>query len=198
MVEIDEKALNSIKKLIPELPAIKIKRFVQQYGIAESDAYVLSMELQLSKIFEEVAKGIDAKLAAIYLTKDLMGVIHYKGWELKDVKVDAKKLIPLLKLLKDGKITEKVLKEATIVYVNEGKDPAGFVVKSNLMKDISASELPAIVEKFLKENPKAVEDYRKGEPKALNFIVGKIMALTKGKAEPREIQKLVSGKIKGK
>ena len=100
----------------------------------------------------------------------------------------------LLNLVVEGKVSEKNAKLAAIKYANEKILPLDFLKKNGLLIDVKQADLQAIVEKVLKENQKAFLEFKAGNKKSLNFLVGIAMRETKGKADARQIQKMIEEK----
>ncbi|MBN1941632.1 MAG: Asp-tRNA(Asn)/Glu-tRNA(Gln) amidotransferase subunit GatB [Candidatus Diapherotrites archaeon] len=190
--EISENELEKIREELPELHTDKAKRLVQEFGITEYDAKVISSDKFLSELFEEFAKNVSPKTAT-FAVSGISSIAHYENKEVEEIadKIKVPELTALSRLLESGKINEKIFKEAAIAHVTLGKNPVEFVKKNNLFKDLDESNLKASVEKVVAANKSAFDDYKSGNEKALNFIVGLVMRETKGKADARAVKKLL-------
>jgi aspartyl-tRNA(Asn)/glutamyl-tRNA(Gln) amidotransferase subunit B len=195
VVKIDDKYINKIKKQLPEKPEEKIEKYVK-LGVTKEDAVVLSSERLLAELFDKVSKEIDPKLAAKWLRRELLRVMHYNKNELEDLKIDAKHMIELLKLVEAKTITETTAQKILEKLIEEPFSPKEFVEKEKLGAISGEEELKKLCEEAVKENPAAVEDFKKGEEKALNFVVGKVMQKTRGKADPAVVNKIIREIIK--
>jgi aspartyl-tRNA(Asn)/glutamyl-tRNA(Gln) amidotransferase subunit B len=114
---------------------------------------------------------------------------------LSEVKVSAKDLFELVKLISDGKVSDKNVKNAMINYISGDKTaPQKYLEKNNLLisTSINAEE---IISKIIASNQKAVEDYRAGNEKSLNFLAGLVMRETKGTMDPKKVQEMLKKKI---
>jgi len=189
--ELGRKYLEGIKSGLPELHDAKAKRFMEQYGLEEYSARVIAANHLLGEMFEEVAKQVDASLSAKFLSRELLGILNYNRISFDDANVEAAEIAQLLKMVANNEVSEKNAKEALIKYVLEKVSPSEYIESQGLKKDIDEQGLTEAVEKVLGENAKAVTDLKAGEKKALHFLVGKVMQLTKGKAEAREVQKMI-------
>lgn len=194
--EVTGEMLKAAKKAIPERPKERAKRFVEEYNLTPYDAKVLCSDLHLSNLFEQAANATTPKLAATFLTRELLAILNRDNLTVKESGIEKEKVIALLKLLADGNVTEKNAKMAMVKYVTEKQDPVEWIDKNGLTKDMGSDLICAAVEKVLNANPQGVKDLKKGEKKALNFLLGLIMRETKGKAEPREVQKIIEKRIK--
>ncbi len=190
--------LAQLKKQLPELPEQKAKRFEKEFRIQATDARVLCGNIILAKLFEETAQKTKPELAARFLSRELLAIINYNNLDLASLGLEAEAIAGLLKLVAEGKVSEKNAKEAMIKYANEKILPIDYLQKNNLLIDINQGELEKIVEKVLFENSKAFDELKTGNAKSLNFLVGLVMRQTKGKAEPRTVQKLIEEKAKKK
>jgi aspartyl-tRNA(Asn)/glutamyl-tRNA(Gln) amidotransferase subunit B len=196
--ELGEKYLDSIKKSLPELHDAKAKRFVQQYSLDEYTAGVLSRNSALGSIFEEAVKSVDVGLAAKFLTRELLGILNYNNLSFEATEIKVEELVSLMQMLEKGDVSEKNAKQALIKYVLEKVSPSKFIEEQGLKKDLDETDLQKAIETVLDENRPAVADFKKGGEKALHFLVGKVMQLTKGKADARDIQKKLKEKIEAK
>tara|TARA_Y100000310_G_scaffold342623_1_gene446630 strand:+ start:8512 stop:9915 length:1404 start_codon:yes stop_codon:yes gene_type:complete len=193
--ELDDTYLDSLKKDLPELHDAKAKRFIEQYELDEYSAKVLSGNSGLSEMFEASVKQVDVKLAANFLSRELLGVLNYNNLTLEQADLDVAELIGLMNLLEAKEVSEKNAKQALIKYVLEKVSPVKHIEIEGMKKDLSNDDLQQAIDNMLTENSKAIEDFKAGEEKALHFIVGQIMRVTKGKADARELQRMVKEKL---
>ena len=190
-IEISKKLQEEIKKQIPELFLEKISRFKKQYNLQAEDAETLASEKLLADLFEVVASEIDPILAAKWLRRDLMKVLHYNKKELKEVQIDAKHIIELLTLVKENKINDATAKEILIKLIEKPFSPSEHVNKEKLEMVSSSEELESMCKEVVKNNKAVVGDYKSGKQEALNYLIGQVMRLSKGKANPKEVEKIL-------
>ena len=196
-IDITNKWIRDIKKDMPELAHDKIKKFVG-LGVKRDDAEVIASDKFLAEMFEKVAEGVNPMLAAKWLRRELARVLNYNKKEIYEIEVNEKHLIELLKLVENEKITDNVAAKILEKLIEKPFDVKEYVKKEELEAVSDASELEKYCKAAIEENPQAVEDYKKGENKALNFIVGKVMAKTRGKATPKELNEIILRLIKNK
>src|SRR3989338_3693210 len=163
----------------------------QKHKISKEDAIVLAQEKLLADLFEKVAEEIDAALAAKWLRRELVRVLNYNKKELHQLEIDESHLIDLLRLVENKKITDNVASKILEKLIEKPFDVKEFVKKEKLEAVSDTKEIEKYCIEAIKENPQAVKDYKKGEKKALNFIVGKVMQKTRGKATPREVNEII-------
>ncbi len=189
-VVVDSKWLSLIKAGMPELADSKKKRFMKEFGLSEYDASVLASDKGLAEVFEDAAKA-DAKIAARLVSRELAGILNYNRVKLGETKVNGKAISELVLLVKGSKVSDKNAKESLIKYVLEGISPKESLEKNNLLIDVSSLDLEGIVKEIVKENPGAFSEYKSGNEKSLNFIIGLVMRKTKGKANPKQVQDIL-------
>ena len=196
VTEIEDKWISEIKKNMPELAQGKVKKFVEKYKIKKEDAEILAAEKELAEMFEKVAEEVNPALAAKWLRRELVRVLNYNKKELHETEIDEKRMIDLLKLIESKKITDNVAQKILEKLIEKPFDVKEYVKKEKLEAVSDISELEKYCKEAIEENQKAVADYKKGEKKALNFIVGTVMKKTKGKATPKEVNEIILRIIK--
>lgn len=179
-----EEQIEDIKEKMPEPPHIKTQRFVEQYGIEEQHAKVLTSELELADAFEEVAKNVVPDFAALWMRDELKRVIYYNKMTFAQSGITPSQITELLKLLEDKKITTKAAQRIIENMPNNPSRPGQIAEELGLIGVIEDEGIIKAVKQAIDENPQAVEDYKEGKKESLNFLVGQVMRLTRGKAEP--------------
>ena len=179
---------------LPELPVARKNRFMAQYGISLNHARTLTGDPKLADFYEEVAH-IDPVLAATWVADTLLGELNYRDMSIAAVPAD--RIRELLALLRAETITDaagvQVLREMLDACAagRPCEKPADIVKREGLAR-ATGDDFVAIVQAVIASNPQAVEDYRAGKKGALNFIVGQVMKETRGRADPRELGRIVS------
>ena len=191
VVEITNKWIKEIKKEMPELAQDKVRKFVEKHKIKKEDAEILAAEKELAEMFEKVAEEINPILAAKWIRRELIRVLNYNKKELREVEIDEKHMIDLLKLVESKKITDNVASKILEKLIEKPFDVKGYVKKEGLEAVSDVEELEKYCKEAIDENPQAVEDYKKGEARVLNFLIGKVIAKTKGKANPNVVKNLI-------
>lgn len=145
--EFSKGEIEKMKNALPELHAAKAKRFKEEFNLDDYTANVLSNNFNLGLLFEEVAKKVFPELAARFLTRELMAVVHRSELDLDKLELDAGEIASLLKMLSEKKITEKVAKEAIISYLVKGEKPMKFIEKQGLAMDLGTGEIEKAVKR---------------------------------------------------
>jgi aspartyl-tRNA(Asn)/glutamyl-tRNA(Gln) amidotransferase subunit B len=193
-LRIGEKWLADVTATMPELPGAKRARFVEVYGLKESDAQVLTANRAMSDYYEAVAeKSGDPKTAANWVMGDLLGAL--KGVDITESPVSANQLGELVALIKSGDISGKLAKEIFPKMFSTG-DSAAVIMDREGLKQISDSgALEKIIDEVIAANPKQVEQYRSGKTAVIGFLVGAVMKLSRGQANPGSVNDLLKQKL---
>ncbi len=195
VIDVSEDYRKSIAKTLPERPHEKKERYVKKLGVDATDADVLSSEFLLAELFEKVAAKIAPVLAARWLRRELLRVLHYNKKELFELELEARHIIALLRLVESRKISEEVGRRLLEQLAEKPFEVEEYVKKEGLAIITGSADLEKICSEVLAANEKAVQDYLKGEEKALNFLLGQVMAKTKGRADARKVRELIISRI---
>jgi aspartyl-tRNA(Asn)/glutamyl-tRNA(Gln) amidotransferase subunit B len=194
-IEITQEWMESLE--IPELPDKRVERFVKQYGIREREAKIIVYAgKSLADFFEECCKIYEKHgEIAKWIVTDLLKCLNWLGIGIEESKVKPESFVEFLKLIEEGKITERMGKEIIKEFVSSGISPRK-IVESKKIKSISNEELEKVVEEVLSENRKAVEDLKAGKEKAIEFLVGIVLKRTQMMAEPKKIKEMIKKLVK--
>ena len=196
-LEIDEKLVNRIKEQVPELPLAREERFVEEYGLPEYDAGVLTDSKALADLFEEGAEIFDdPKAVSNWIMSEHLRLLNEEELEPGTSKVNGRLLGKLLQLIADDTISSKIAKEVYEEMFATGKNPEDIVEEKGLKQISDQGQLEGIIENIVADNPDAVEDIKNGKDKAIGFLVGQVMKETKGKANPQMANQLIREKVK--
>ncbi len=195
-VIISNERLNSVKKEMPEFADEKSKRFMEEYKLNEKESITLSNEQELAEYYEEVVKETkDPKLSANWMLTEVLRVLKDKNIDINEFNVSPNNIGKLIKLIKSNVISSKIAKEVFEILLVEDKDPEEIVKEKKLVQITDNNEIEKIVEQVILENTQSVEDYKAGKSNALKYIVGQAMKLSKGKANPQMINKIILEKL---
>ena len=192
-VIMDEKYLGVWKQNMPESISSKKERYVSKYGIPAQVADVLSSDKYYSDLFEQAHDESNAKEIANIITTDLMGLVDTRE-KREQSKLIPKHLSDLVSMISTGKITKNSAKGALQEIVKTGKSVSDIVSSTGLSKISDESELGRIIEEITLQEPSAVEQAKQNS-QTINYLVGKVMQKTKGKADPTITLNLLKKKI---
>lgn len=191
-LHIDEAWKQRIFDQIPELPAARKKRYIEELDLPEYDAMVLTNNKELSDFFEEtIAEGADIKQASNWLMGEVSAYMNKNYKELHELALTPASLAKMIKLIEDGTISSKIAKKVFSELVEKGGDPEKIVKDRGLVQISDEGQLTEIVTTILDNNPQSIEDYKNGKDKALGFLVGQVMKETKGQANPPMVNKII-------
>lgn len=196
IIEITDELINSLQKEIPELPKQKTERLVKEYKVDKVDAQVIARDVELADLFERVAEKINPKLAARWLRKELLRVLNYNKQTIRDIKFGEKEIIELLSLVKDKTISETTAQKLMERLMEKRFSPKEYVEKEGLTQIISEDKIRRLCKKVIKAEEKAVKDYFAGKEESFHYLVGQVMKLTKGKADPILTDKIMEEELK--
>ena len=180
---------------IPELPDEKRARFVEEYGMREYDASVITAELEMAHYFEAMLEeGISAKNGVTWLTVELLARLQ-GGMGVSDSPVDAKMLGTIVKRIEDSTISGKAAKEV-LDYLMEHEATVDAAIETLGLKQVSdTGAIEAIVDEILAANAEKVAEYRSGKDKLFGFFVGQTMKASKGSANPQAVNEVLKQKL---
>lgn len=191
-VVISDEWLDEIKSKQPEFRDEKMARYVEQYGLPEYDAEIITANKKLADIFEEtVGLGANPKKVSNWLMVEMMYLLKERGMEPDEVTFSPANLAKLIKLAGDRVINGTVAKEVFEKIFDEDIDPEAYVKENGLMSVSDEGELRTVIEKVIAANPKSVEDINSGKLKAMGFLVGQTMKEMKGKADPASVNRIL-------
>ena len=194
-MQISDETIQKVLDTMPEAPHNKVKRFVKDYNIDEETAKVLTSELDLAISYEEVVKEIDPVFAAKWMRDELKRVLTYNKLDFASSEISVESLIELLNMIQSKEITVKAGQRIIEQMPNNEKSPKAIAEELGLLGVVKDDEILAAVKQAIEENPKAVDDYLSGQKASINFLVGQVMRLTRGKADPGETVKLLKEHI---
>jgi aspartyl-tRNA(Asn)/glutamyl-tRNA(Gln) amidotransferase subunit B len=192
-LKISVEYIENLRKNLPELPHQRLKRYIESLGLAKKVALPLVNYKEYGDYFEEVLRYYPKpKEVANWLLNDLLGNLREKNIAWENNPITPKKLAELLQLIEKGVISVKIAKELLKEMINTGKSASQLVEEKGLKQITDEEAIKEIVKEVLKENPDAVEKYRKGIKKVIGFLVGQVMRKTRGKANPKLVNKVLT------
>lgn len=197
-VIISEEYRQQCRAELPELPDQKQQRYIDELGLSPYDAGVITSSLALSSYFEKVTdKTSDAKLSANWITGELSARLNREEIEIQNSAIDADAFALLLMRIKDNTISGKIAKDVLDAMWN-GEGSADEVIESKGLKQITdTSAIEAFVDEVIANNPAQFEELKGGKDKMMGFFVGQVMKMSKGKANPAQVNELIRSKMKG-
>lgn len=217
--------IEEIRLGLPELPAQRRKRFKEQYGITDSQVEIFTIAKHLGDYYERVASELDAAaadehfakglkgdepvgenklpaklhtLAANYIITEFPPLFQTQDLEIDDVeglKIEPEAFAELMVMIFHKKLSSTAAKAALKKMAETGLHPEAVVKELGVEQISDTGELEGAVDEVVAKNPKAVEDYKKGKVESLKFLVGQVMAHTRGKANPQVVGQILEKKL---
>lgn len=196
-VIIDDEYIAAVRATLPELPAARCQRFVSQYGLSEYDADVLTSSRTMADFFEEVARLCgDAKLSANWVTADLLGLLNKNDLLIESSPIKPAQLGTMISRIKDNTISGKLAK-TVFEALAEGESDVDQIIESRGLKQVTdTGAIEKLVDDVIAANPDQVAQYREGKDAVFGFFVGQAMKISKGKANPAQLNELLRNKLK--
>ena len=177
--------IEAIRATLPELPEAKRQRFCADYGLTAYDAEVLTADKVLAAYFDTAAKLVkNPKNLANWIISGLLALTGEAGVSVADCPVTPEKLAGLVNAIDSGKINGKIAKDVLPEMFATGKDADTVISEKGLAQVSDTSAIAGAVTEVLQNNAKQLAEYKAGNAKILQFFVGQVMKLTKGKANP--------------
>ena len=191
-VVISDKELQEIKENLPELPEEKEMRYIQEVGLEESEAKIISSSKAMANMFEEAStKTDDAKLIAKWLVGDVSALLNKDHIEIDESNLSSENFGKLIERISDNTISGKIAKSVLEEIWENGSDVDQIIETKGLVQIQDESLLEEIARKVIDANPDQVAAYKNGKDKLFGFFVGQVMKETQGKANPKSVNKIL-------
>lgn len=202
--------VENLRRHLPELPDAKAKRFVEEYALSPENVSLITSDRDLAQYFEQVVSELQEKkqsgevkaeetklikLAANYFVSELQKHLVKNNQQISDIKISTENYAELIGLLADGVINSSAGQLVLEEMYATGGDPSQIIEEKNLAQMDDSGELEKIVAEVLAKNQKSVEDFKAGKQNALQFLMGQVMAASKGKANPKAVIDLLKEKL---
>lgn len=195
---VDDAWLDRVRLAIPELPAAKRNRYACEYGLPDYDARVLTADRRVANYYEDVvASGADPKTASNWVMGDVLGFANTDGRPLDEAPVGPAALAELIAHVTDGKISIKQGRDVFKWMWETGKSAAMVIAEQGFEQISDEGAIASLIDEVLASNQKSVDDYLGGKEKALAALVGQTMKVSKGKANPTVVNKLILERLQG-
>ena len=201
---IEPEWVREIEASLPEFPEARKARFVEQYGLPLYDANLLTSSKETADFFESAmqAKPLAgqpqrqlAKSTSNWMLGELARLLNATGTEITDVKVQPTHLVKLIELIDAGTLNSNMAKTVFEEMFNTGRPPKQIAEAAGMAQIGDADSIRPAVEQAIGDNPQPVADYLKGKETAIRFLVGQVMKITRGKANPKLVSELLNEKL---
>ncbi len=195
-LRISKERVDDIRARMPEMPEQAQKRLVEQQGLPEYDAELLTLTPENLAFFDKCLQEYpDAKTVSNWMMGELTRLLNQNNIEIADCKFKPADLARMLKLIDDGTISGKMAKEVFEEMFASGGSPTAIIKEKGLVQISDEGTLLPVIENIIQANQRVVEDYKNGKNKAFGFFIGQIMKSTRGQANPAMVNKLLKEKL---
>ena len=192
-VSISDAWLERVKAAQPEMRDAKLARYVEEYGLTEHDAAILTESRKMADIFEAAAAICKKpKEVSNWLIVDTMRLLKVHEMDAADLKFSPDHLAKLIELIDAGTINRPTARDVFEKVFAENVDPEAYVEANGLKIEADDGALKGVIEGIVAANPQSVADYHAGKKKAIGFLVGQTMKAMKGKADPGTVNKILA------
>lgn len=196
-VEVSDEFVDAILSAMPELPTALRKRYVEKYGLGETEADLIVKYKKIADFFNDCARQANPKLAAnLILGQIFRGMQTEEEKEAFGIKVTPSQLAELVKLQDEGKINAQIARQTLKKMLEEGKDASAYLTEDDL-KGVDSGAIDKLCAEAVAANARAVNDFRNGKTQAIKALVGYVMKATRGKADAGEAEKKIIALIGG-
>jgi aspartyl-tRNA(Asn)/glutamyl-tRNA(Gln) amidotransferase subunit B len=196
---VSDDLIKEARKQVGELPEAKRIRFKEAFGLSDFDAETLTSSRELSLWFEQAARGSKSpKRAANLILSELLAVLNEKNLQITDIQLTPQHISELADALEDNRITSKQGKSVFGKMLQTNKMPSVIIREEGMEQVSDEAAIEKLVEQVLAANPKAVTDYRNGKTNVVGWLMGQVMKLSHGRANPKQATALLQQKLDGR
>ena len=195
-VELSPDYIELVHAELPELPDQKLKRFLSEYQLEEYDARRLTANRDTADYYEAVVKASrQPKLAANWINGDLAAALHRAGIQISHCPIAPADLATLITRIVDGTLSSKMAKRVFEATWRREGDPDSIISNQGLTQISDAASIDALVDQVIAANPIQAAQFRAGKGKILGFFIGQIMKITRGQANPDQVNQALRRKL---
>jgi aspartyl-tRNA(Asn)/glutamyl-tRNA(Gln) amidotransferase subunit B len=188
--------IEQVRHDLPELPAARRARFAAEYHLGDYDVEVLTANPRVADYYESVARGHgEPKAAANWVMGEVLATLKTSGEDVSRFRVRPADLAALLDLVRDGVVSHTAAKQIFGRMVATGDPPAQIAEREGLVKVDDDAQLAAWLDEVIAENPNEAARLRNGEKKLQGVLIGAVMKKSKGRADPRKLNQLLSARL---
>lgn len=195
-ISLSDEYIEKIRAKLPELPESRKKRYLEEFGLSEKDARLLTASKYLSDLFEKAEEITqNAKAVANWILSDISRILNEKEMEPDQIPFTADELAKVIQLIEKGTISSAIAKKVVEELFENPKDPEKIIEEKGWIQISDEGAILAVVQKILEANPQSVADFKAGKDRALGFLVGQAMKETKGKANPQMLNQMFKDEL---
>ena len=197
-LEIDEDTIDKIRKSLPELFDAKVKRYIEDLKIKQTDAEEISRNMEIAEYFEATVDNFsdDAQLVSNWILSEVIAVLNRENIEINTFHIKPDRLASLLSRIQDNTISSKIAKDLFNQMLSNHKTVDEMIKEQGLEQITDEDSISQYVTEVLNEYSDQKDQYLAGKEQVLGFLVGQVMKRSKGKANPKLVNELIIRQIK--
>ena len=190
-IKLTQDYIDRVKETLPELPESRYKRYREQHSMSEKDANIIVSSKYFSNLYEEAGELCENyKAVSNWIISDISRILNEKEMEPNEIPFTAKDLSDLVCLIDKGTISSSIAKNVLEEMFENSRNPEDIIKEKGWIQISNEDEILSVVIKVMQENNQSVLDYKAGKDRALGFLVGQAMKITKGKANPKMLNEM--------
>mgnify|MGYP001029483225 CR=1 FL=1 len=196
VIDLSPEWIGRMRERLPEMPAARTARMAAAYGLSDEEARFLCAEVEVADYFEAVAReGVAPRLAMHWIATQLLPALKERKLDPGRSPVGPVRLAALLGMLAREEVNAGAAREVLLEMFDSDEAPEAIVGARGLTQQSDAGQLEALADQVLSQHPEAVQDIRRGQGKAIGFLIGQVMQASGGRANPRVIRELLHRKL---
>jgi len=195
---VDKKQIDSIYAEMPALPRDLFIKYTKELGLSEYDAFILTDSKPIALFFEELIKNTkNYKSAANWLMGDIKSYLNQNGLEIEQFPIPPFQIASLISIIDEGKISSSIASQKIFpeLLSNPTKNPLTIAEELNLIQESDESSILNYIQQVIDQNPTEIERYKNGEKQLTGFLMGQLMKISKGKADPKAANQLMRDRL---
>ncbi|MCC5942963.1 MAG: Asp-tRNA(Asn)/Glu-tRNA(Gln) amidotransferase subunit GatB [Balneolaceae bacterium] len=193
---IKKETLEDIQAELPELPSVRLERFIKELGLSEDDAFILTETRPLADYFEKCISILDEpKAVSNVILTEVLRILNEKSIDIDEFSITPERLTALISLKQDDKISSSAMQTIFNEMIESSESPLELAEKLNLIQVSDSGFLEEIVDQVIQDNPDEVTRYKEGKKALMGFFIGQVMKESKGKANPKLAKDIVTKKL---
>jgi aspartyl-tRNA(Asn)/glutamyl-tRNA(Gln) amidotransferase subunit B len=195
-VIVTEELMNEVREELPELPTVRLHRFINELGLSEDEAVVLTESRAMADYFEEALSILnEPKAISNIILTEVLRVLNTKSITIEEFPVSASRLTELSKLKLDDKINSSAMQSIFNEMLESDKAAQTLAEEMNLLQVSDSDFIDPIIDSIISENPDEVKRYKEGKKALIGFFIGQVMKQSKGKANPKQVRERITQKL---
>lgn len=197
-IAVTQEQIEAVRSTMPPLPRVLFLKYTREFGLSEYDAYNLTDTKEIALFYETILQHTNNyKSAANWVMGDIKSFLNHRGLEIKDFPIPAKSIGALIAIIDEGKISSTIASQKIfpVLLEHPEKSPLSIAEELNVIQDSNEDAILTFIEDVIKQHPDEVARYIAGEKQLVGFLMGQLMRISKGKADPKAANQLMRQRL---